>query len=58
MASTLLLPRYWYFLFIRILVRLIRGSAGHEAGREYEAGRWVVLGSDCAGLEENERNVE
>eukprot|EP00913_Durusdinium_trenchii_P028096 g26342.t1 len=27
---------YWYFLFIRILVRLIRGSAGHEAGREYE----------------------
>lgn len=28
--------RYWYGLFLRILVRLIRGSAGHEAGREYE----------------------
>lgn len=31
-----LMHLYWYFLFIRILVRLIRGSAGHEAGREYE----------------------
>eukprot|EP00435_Cladocopium_sp_Y103_P038123 s976_g10.t1 len=28
--------RYWYGLFIRILLRLIRGTAGHEAGREYE----------------------
>ncbi|CAJ1364293.1 unnamed protein product [Effrenium voratum] len=27
---------YWYALFLRILARLIRGTSGHEAGREYE----------------------
>jgi len=27
---------YWYCLFWRILIRLLRGTAGHEAGREYE----------------------
>lgn len=31
-----LMHLYWYGLFLRILVRLIRGTAGHEAGREYE----------------------
>ena len=36
-SGVALLLRYWYCLFWRILVRLLRGSAGHEAGREYEA---------------------
>lgn len=27
---------YWYLLFIKILVKLVKGSDGHDAGREYE----------------------
>jgi len=27
---------YWYSLFLKILFRLLKGSHGHDAGREYE----------------------
>ncbi|CAE8618456.1 unnamed protein product [Polarella glacialis] len=41
---------WWYFLFLRILARLIKGNAGHDAGREYE-------GSSDSMAEEGAANV-
>eukprot|EP00933_Yihiella_yeosuensis_P077937 TRINITY_DN8893_c0_g4_i1.p1 TRINITY_DN8893_c0_g4~~TRINITY_DN8893_c0_g4_i1.p1 ORF type:complete len:341 (-),score=21.08 TRINITY_DN8893_c0_g4_i1:99-1121(-) len=36
LASLVVMHVWWYYLFIRILVRLLRGNSGHDAGRDYE----------------------
>lgn len=36
LVSLLVMHVYWYYLFVKILVKLAAGSQGHDAGREYE----------------------
>ena len=34
--TLLVMHVYWYYAFLRLLMKLVSGQSGHEAGRDYE----------------------